>query len=128
MIVITTPTASSATRSSTTCSIATRSSVSSPGPVGSERRARRVEVIEGSHGDAGVVDKAFAGADAVFWLVPPDPRAPSVEAAFVGFTRPAAEAFTKHDVGRVVGVRRSAGARHGPTRPATSPARWRWTT
>src|SRR6266550_3680239 len=63
-----------------------------------------VEVIEGSHADAAVVDEAFAGADAVFWLAPPDPRAESVEAAFVGFTRPAAEVFKKHGVRRVVGV------------------------
>jgi hypothetical protein len=63
-----------------------------------------VEVIEGSHGDPAVVDKAFDGADAVFWLAPPDPRADSVEAAYVGFTRPAAEAFRKHGVERVVGV------------------------
>jgi uncharacterized protein YbjT (DUF2867 family) len=65
---------------------------------------QRVEVIEGSHGDPAVVDKAFDGADAVFWLTPPDPRAESVEAAFVGFTRPAAEAFSRHGVRRVVGV------------------------
>jgi uncharacterized protein YbjT (DUF2867 family) len=65
---------------------------------------RRVEVIEGSHGDSAVVDQAFDGADAVFWLTPPDPRAESVEAAYVGFTRPAAEAFRKHGVRRVVGV------------------------
>jgi uncharacterized protein YbjT (DUF2867 family) len=64
----------------------------------------RVEIVEGSHSDATVVDEAFAGADAVFWLVPPDPRAPSVEAAFVGFTRPAAEAFKKHGVKRVVAI------------------------
>src|SRR5580692_9280308 len=63
-----------------------------------------LDIVEGSHGDAAVVDKAFAGADAVFWLTPPDPRAPSVEAAFAGFTRPAAEAFKRHGVGRVVGV------------------------
>jgi uncharacterized protein YbjT (DUF2867 family) len=63
-----------------------------------------VEAIEGSHGDAAVVDEAFAGADAVFWLVPPDPHAETVEAAFVGFTRPAAAAFEKHAVKRVVGV------------------------
>jgi uncharacterized protein YbjT (DUF2867 family) len=62
------------------------------------------DIIDGSHGDAAVADKAFAGADAVFWLTPPDPRAPSVEAAFAGFTRPAAEAFKRHGVGRVVGV------------------------
>jgi uncharacterized protein YbjT (DUF2867 family) len=63
-----------------------------------------LDIVEGSHGDAAVVDKAFSGADAVFWLAPPDPHAPSVEAAFVGFTRPAAEAFTRHDVGRVLAV------------------------
>jgi uncharacterized protein YbjT (DUF2867 family) len=65
---------------------------------------RHVEVIEGSHGDPAVVDKAFDGTDAVFWLTPPDPRAGTVEAAFVGFTRPAAEAFRKHGVRRVVAV------------------------
>src|SRR3984885_7008889 len=65
---------------------------------------RGLDIIEGSHGEAAVVNKAFSGADAVFWLTPPDPRAPSVEAAFVGFTRPAAEAFGEHGVGRVVAV------------------------
>jgi uncharacterized protein YbjT (DUF2867 family) len=64
----------------------------------------RVEVVEGSHRDAAVVEEAFAGADAVFWVAPPDPRAPSVEAAFVGFTRPAAEAVKDRGVKRVVGV------------------------
>jgi len=63
-----------------------------------------LDIVEGSHGDAAVVDKAFAGADAVFWVTPADPRAPSVDAAFAGFTRPAAEAFNRHGVGRVVGV------------------------
>ncbi len=65
---------------------------------------QRVEVIEGSHGDPAIVDKAFDGADGVFWLIPPDPRAESVEAAYVGFTRPAAETFKKRGVKRVVGV------------------------
>jgi uncharacterized protein YbjT (DUF2867 family) len=64
----------------------------------------RVEVIEGSHGDAAVVDEAFVGAHAVFWLAPPDPQAPSVEAAYVGFARAAAAAFKNHGVKRVVGV------------------------
>jgi uncharacterized protein YbjT (DUF2867 family) len=63
-----------------------------------------VEVVPGSHGDAEVVDRGFAGADAVFWLVPPDPRAETVDAAYSGFTRPAAEAFQAQGVGRVVGV------------------------
>jgi uncharacterized protein YbjT (DUF2867 family) len=63
-----------------------------------------LDIVEGSHGDAAVADKAFAGADAVFWVTPADPRAPSVDAAFAGFTRPAAQAFRRHRVGRVVGV------------------------
>jgi uncharacterized protein YbjT (DUF2867 family) len=64
----------------------------------------RVEVVQGSHGDLDVVNQAFAGADAVFWLVPPDPHAKSVEAAYVDFTRPACQAFKSRDVRRVVGV------------------------
>jgi uncharacterized protein YbjT (DUF2867 family) len=34
----------------------------------------RVEVVQGSHSDLDVVTRAFAGADSVFWLLPPDPR------------------------------------------------------
>ncbi|WP_040807832.1 NAD(P)H-binding protein [Nocardia concava] len=64
----------------------------------------RVDIVTGSHGDADVVDRAFAGADAVFWLVPPDPSAPTQDAPFSGFTAAAAKAFTKHRVGHVVGV------------------------
>jgi uncharacterized protein YbjT (DUF2867 family) len=76
----------------------------------------RVEVIHGSHGDIDVVDQAFAGADAVFWLVPPDPHANSAEAAYVDFTRPACDAFKRHGVQRVVGIsalgRGTVAARH----------------
>ena len=64
----------------------------------------RVDVVTGSHSEAGVVRRAFAGADAVFWVVPPDSQAPSLEAAYSGFTRAAAEAFTACGVGHVVGV------------------------
>jgi uncharacterized protein YbjT (DUF2867 family) len=64
----------------------------------------RVDVVPGSHGDAGVVDRAFAGADAVFWLVPPDVHAPSLDVMYSGFTEAAARAFTAHGVGHVVGV------------------------
>jgi uncharacterized protein YbjT (DUF2867 family) len=64
----------------------------------------RVEVVQGSHGDIDVVNQAFAGADAVFWLVPPDPHAESVEAVYVDFARPAAAAIKSHGVKRVVGV------------------------
>lgn len=64
----------------------------------------RVEVVQGTHGDAAVVDRAFAGAEAVFWLVSADTRATSVEAAYVDFSRPACAALRKHGVRRVVGV------------------------
>jgi uncharacterized protein YbjT (DUF2867 family) len=64
----------------------------------------RVEIVEGSHGDINVVNHAFANADAVFWLVPPDPRAASVDAAYVDFSRPACEAFRSRGVKRVVGI------------------------
>ena len=64
----------------------------------------RVEIFQGSHSDRGVLDRAFDGADTVFWLVPPNPRAESVIAAYVDFTRPAAELFRAKGVQRVVGV------------------------
>ncbi|WP_051731771.1 NAD(P)H-binding protein [Kitasatospora phosalacinea] len=64
----------------------------------------RVEVVRGSHGDPEVVDRAFAGARSVFWLVPPDVRATDPRAAFSGFTRPACTALVRHGVERVVGV------------------------
>ncbi len=69
-----------------------------------DRARNRVEIVQGSHGDPAVVDRAFAGADTVFWLAPPNPRADSVEAAYLDFTRPACEAFARHGVQRVVGI------------------------
>ncbi|GAA3137795.1 NAD(P)H-binding protein [Streptomyces echinatus] len=64
----------------------------------------RVELVVGSHGDTDVIDRACAGAEAVFWLAPADPAAPDAEAAYTGFTRPACAAFARHGVGRVVGI------------------------
>jgi uncharacterized protein YbjT (DUF2867 family) len=70
----------------------------------SPRTHERAEVVQGSHGDRAVVDDALAGADAVFWLVPPNHRAESPESVYVDFSRPACEAFKTHGVNRVVGV------------------------
>lgn len=64
----------------------------------------RVEVVEGSHNDATVVDRAFDGADSLFWLVPADERASSVYDAYVGFSMPAADAIVRHSVKRVVAI------------------------
>jgi uncharacterized protein YbjT (DUF2867 family) len=63
----------------------------------------RVEVVTGSHADAEVLDLAFDGADAVFWLVPPDASL-TPQDAYTGFTLPAAKALAAHGVGHVVGV------------------------
>ena len=65
---------------------------------------KRVDVVQGSHADPAVVKRAFRDADAVFWLVPPDPKAISVEAAYVDFSRPACDAFRSEGVKYVVGV------------------------
>lgn len=64
----------------------------------------RVEVVPGSHGEGDVVDRAFAGADSVFWLAPPNPHADSLDSIYAGFARPACESFARHGVQRVVGV------------------------
>ncbi|MCI3274236.1 NAD(P)H-binding protein [Streptomyces cylindrosporus] len=64
----------------------------------------RVEVVQGSHRDPDVLMKAFVGADAVFWLVPPDPAAPDVLAHVLDPTRAACEAIAGHGVQRVVAV------------------------
>jgi uncharacterized protein YbjT (DUF2867 family) len=67
-----------------------------------EKILARVEVVEGSHGDREVLETAFSGADTLFWLVSPDPKASSVEEAYVGFSQPAADAIRKHGIKRVV--------------------------
>jgi uncharacterized protein YbjT (DUF2867 family) len=63
------------------------------------------EVVEGSHGDASVITKALAGADRLFWLVPPPPFSypGSAERYYLDFTRPACEAIRGLDAG-VVGI------------------------
>jgi uncharacterized protein YbjT (DUF2867 family) len=75
----------------------------------------RAGTIDGSHDDPAVLDKALPGAEALFWLVPPNPRAPSAEEHYLGFARAGAAAITRHDVGHVVGV---SSAGHGWPAPA----------
>src|SRR6266540_656295 len=64
----------------------------------------RVEIVRGSTDDADVVDAALAGADTVFWLVPPNPRAASVAGHVLDFVRPLCEAIGRQGVKRVVSV------------------------
>jgi uncharacterized protein YbjT (DUF2867 family) len=65
----------------------------------------RAEVIPGSHGDADTITKALAGADRLFWLVPPPPFSypGGGEHYYLDFTRPAAQAAASQGV-RIVGV------------------------
>ncbi len=74
-----------------------------PSRIPAEVRAR-VEVVEGSHSEASVVEKAFAGAETVFWLVPSDPKAESAYVSYVDFARPGCAAFKSQGVKRVVGI------------------------
>lgn len=62
-----------------------------------------LEVVEGSHGDAAVIDAALGGADGLFWVAPSDPSK-TLEQIYVDFTRPAADAILRHNVRRVVSV------------------------
>lgn len=68
------------------------------------RVRERVDVVVGSHRDQDVVAQAFAGARAVFWLVPADPRSASADAAYVDFSRPAFDALRHFGVKQVVGI------------------------
>ncbi|BBA97055.1 hypothetical protein RVR_2622 [Actinacidiphila reveromycinica] len=68
------------------------------------RVRERVEVVTGSHRDGDVVERALDGAEAVFWLVPADVRAPSVYDAYVTFSIPFADAVVRHGVRHVVTV------------------------
>jgi uncharacterized protein YbjT (DUF2867 family) len=62
------------------------------------------EVVTGSHRDRDVVDRAFEGADCLFWLVPAERTARSVYDAYVRFSIPAADAIVSHGVSRVVTI------------------------
>ena len=64
----------------------------------------RVEVVEGTHYDPDVVDRAFVGADAVFWVTAPDDQADDIAAHYLDTIRPAIAALRAHEVPRVVSV------------------------
>jgi uncharacterized protein YbjT (DUF2867 family) len=106
MIVITTPTGSIGQQvleklmdSGNTIRVITRD----PSRLSAHVR-ERVEVVQGSHSDSRVVDRAFEGADSVFWVVPPDFQANNFETRYVDFVKPACEAFKSRGVKRVVAV------------------------
>ncbi|MFD8307342.1 NAD(P)H-binding protein [Streptomyces sp. NPDC059690] len=77
--------------------------VRDPGRLSPEVR-ERVEVVQGSHTDPGVLMKAFAGAEAVFWVIPPDHSTVNLERHYLDPTRSAREAIVRNGVDRVVSV------------------------
>ncbi|MGW7003999.1 NmrA family NAD(P)-binding protein [Streptomyces sp. NPDC054933] len=87
----------------------------------SSRVRERVEVVQGSHNDISVVTEAFAGADSVLWLVPPNPHAQNAQDYYLDFTRPACEAIKGQGVKRVIGVS-SLGRAFGKNAGLLSPA------
>jgi uncharacterized protein YbjT (DUF2867 family) len=106
MIIVTTPTGqigSQLVRDLLSANEAVRVVVRDPAKLSADIRDR-VEIVRGSHGEADVIKQACEGADTVFWLVPPDPKAESVEAAYVGFSRPGCKAFQSEGITHVVGV------------------------
>ena len=79
-----------------------------------DRVRERVETVVGTHDDPAVLDRALPGADALFWLVPPNPAAPSAMEHYLHFARAGAAAVARHGVGHVVGV---SSAGHGWPEP-----------
>ncbi|MFJ9115223.1 NAD(P)H-binding protein [Streptomyces sp. NPDC102394] len=74
-----------------------------PGRLSPEVR-ERVEVVQGSHTDPRVLMAAFAGAEGVFWVIPPDHRTVDLERHYLDPTRSACEALVANGVDRVVSV------------------------
>ncbi len=64
----------------------------------------RAEIVEGSHDDINVLNKAFEGAHTVFWLVPPDPRAESIQRHVLNYIQPLCDAIRTQGVKRVIGI------------------------
>jgi len=64
----------------------------------------QVEVIEGSASDVKVLNRAFEGAERLFWLIPPPFNAPDVLDHFMSFAGAAARAIKAQGVQRVVAV------------------------
>ncbi|MFC1431708.1 NAD(P)H-binding protein [Streptacidiphilus sp. N1-3] len=81
----------------------------------------RVEVVPGSHNDPAVLAEAFAGADSLLWLVPPNPGAGDIHEHYLDFTRPAADAVKAQGVKRIVGIT-SLGRGYGRHAGLLSPA------
>lgn len=70
----------------------------------SPRVREQVEVVTGSSDDPAVLDRALAGAEGLFHVVPPFFPAPNVNEHYLDFTRPVCAAMKRQRVSRVVTV------------------------
>lgn len=82
----------------------------------------KVEVVQGSTDDEGVLLHALEGAESLFWLVPPDFSANQAEDYYLRFARPAARAIKTQGVKRVVSI--SALGRGWPKEAGLVAAAW----
>jgi uncharacterized protein YbjT (DUF2867 family) len=76
-----------------------------------------VEVIRGSSDDVSALDRALAGAESLFHVVPPLLGAPNVLEHYLQFTRPVVTSMKRHGVSRIVtvsGIGRRSSAKAGP--------------
>ncbi|WFE34559.1 NAD(P)H-binding protein [Micromonospora sp. WMMD975] len=106
MIVVTAPTGqigSKLVRTLLTHDEPVRLVVRDPGKLPADVR-ERAEVVTGSHQDLATLDRALAGADALFWLMPAAPTASSPYEAYVSASIPGADAVVRHAVPHVVVV------------------------
>jgi len=100
-----------------------------PSRLSKEIRAQ-ADVVIGSHGDPKIISAALDGADTVFWLVPPDPKADDIVDYDRRFTTPCG-----HTVSATPSLNTASGAScTSPLSaaamtawPGTCPRRWRWT-
>lgn len=87
-----------------------------------------VDVVVGSHSDAGVIRSAMVGVSDLFWLVPLHGAAQSAYQGYVGFSLPAAHAVVEYGVGRVVTIsalgRSAVGRASVPAHAGLSSVAW----
>jgi len=62
----------------------------------------KVDAVQGSSDDPAVLERALAGAESIFHVVPPFFGAPNATAYYLGFTRPVIAAMKQNGVKRIV--------------------------
>ena len=106
MIVVTTPTGhlgSQVVQTLLAANEAVRVIVRDPAKLAAEIRTR-VEIVQGSSDDEGVLMRALEGAESLFLVVPPSFTTTDDMEYYLHFTRPACRAIKSQEVKRVVAV------------------------